>query len=498
MPDGWEHLPWDWAIIPWVSLIPWLLATRARSLTLALVCSWLFGFSFYTRGLLWGLSASAEQFALPSPMNWLLALVLPAWMALFPALATLVTRSVIHHNHGLWPWIAAASWGIGELLRLNILGGVPWLELGITQVDFASAELIPVVGALGTGMVIVLVNALLVQLLFRPVLSTATLFLAASAGGYLWLSANPATVEQGETLDVVMVQGGTSAHPGNEVPTTGQLRRFYVQPTRSILQVAQGADLVLWPETSIGPWGSRPKAALSPIRSELEKMGGALVVGGQQKDLSGDHRYNSAFVLEGDSTQSYRKVHLFPFVESPGLALPDAWLPAMLRERATYRAGESRMPRQIGEHTIGLSICWEGLFSRHAVTQVQNGAALLANISNEHWGFGPGGYEHNALTLRARSAETARALVRSTTTGLTLSTDTRGHILTVLPTDERGYLVETVPLNHHLTPFTAAGGNSAWGIALPLLLLGVWFAAPGRIRRNFKENSGTSVAASYD
>jgi len=94
---------------------------------------------------------------------------------------------------------------------------------------------------------------------------------------------------------------------------------------------------------------------------------------------------------------------------------------------------------------LGSAVCWENPFESIFRSQALQGAEAFCVLSNEGW-FGLGAeMDQMEAATRFRAAETGRAVLRVTNTGLTLWIDAHGAVRQALPRGEAGWLAVSLP-----------------------------------------------------
>ena len=177
-------------------------------------------------------------------------------------------------------------------------------------------------------------------------------------------------------------------------------------------------------------------------------------------------------VVAAEPVAIHDKTHLLPFFErTPAwLAQGDAGLTAG-RSPAVLRSGE--------RISIGPLLCYEVLFPSVARRQVEDGATLLVNLSNDAWFAGSGGAEQHFAAAVVLAATLGRPLLRATPSGVTAAVAASGRVAARLPADRPGALVVDVTPSHARTPASRTGDAPAW-IALAVAALWTGAAAAGR------------------
>jgi apolipoprotein N-acyltransferase len=154
----------------WVALVPLLIALtgwrgradgfpdnrRCARFALGLTAGMVYfiGTVYWTSSLSRHLAGSSCR--LPSFAMLLLAL----YLALFPAMTSLITSRLIARGGAAGLFFAPGAWVSTEFFRGYLLGGFPWVPLGNSQVTVLPvAQLASVFGVYGLSALVALVNA---------------------------------------------------------------------------------------------------------------------------------------------------------------------------------------------------------------------------------------------------------------------------------------------------------------------------------------------------
>ena len=496
-------------LLPVFYLSAWLmlhlaLAHRARPGFL-LRLGWLFGFGQFFTGLLWmgeAFLVEAEQFlwALPFAVT-----LLPAGLALFPALAFAALGPVARRFPLsdfaaallLALLLAAAAW-----LRSTVLTGLPWNLPGMVWGSWLGlAQPAAWVGVHGLSL-LVLLN---IALLFAPrrfVWTAAALPLAVLGVAALRLAslgvepgASPAA-EPGADMaatEIIIVQPDLAQRD----KWRPELRDAHIDKTFRLTQEALKAhpetDLIIWPETAIPALIDEGTGFIDRLRSGLPARDPLsenpplpyLLTGAVRRNITADGTdyYNSAMLWRGDGLLLARsdKHHLVPFGEYLPLQglLEAVGLQQLTRLRGGYAAGPpqarlsaARLP------LIAPLICYEAIFPA-----LSGGAArpqLLANLTNDGW-FGQwhGPHQHLAQA-RLRAVEQGVPLMRAANTGISAAFDGHGRRLAHLPLGTGGHLHLALPPTLPPTLYHRLGD---WAFAVLWLAVFCGFLAAARSRR---------------
>lgn len=171
---------------------------------------------------------------------------------------------------------------------------------------------------------------------------------------------------------------------------------------------ARGAELAVLPEgfAFLGRDGERGRVAEGldeggPIVSALVRLATEhqiTLIGGGMAERSSDpaRPYNTSLVIgaRGERLAAYRKMHLFD------VALDDG---TRFRESTSSDSGDAPVVVEVGEHQVGLAICYDVRFPRLFERERELGASLLTlpaaftdKTGEAHW----------HVLLRARAIET--------------------------------------------------------------------------------------------
>ena len=466
--------------VAFASLATLFLAWReCRTPRRAFLRGWLFGIGSFGAGISW----VYESFGfanVPGALAFVLTVSLIGCLALYPAVLGWIVARVApdgsagppRRRGGDAPLLLAvypAAWTLWEWLRGWAFTGLPWLQVGYSQIDGPASGWLPVIGAYGTGALAALAAGSLAWVLVRrdrrawAVLGAAAVLWGAGAVLVRVDWVHPA----GRPLAVAIVQGNVAQdrkwHPEMRAPT---LER-YATLTREHFD----ADLVVWPESATPAFLDTLEEFTRGIRAEAVERGSAVLTGAPVRDAPGGPYLNGVVML-GPDPGIYYKRRLVPFGEYlPFGPVLRPGLEALGIRMADFSPGpREQTPIRLGPHPLGVSICYEIAFSAVVRLDLPQ-AALLVTVSNDAW-FGDSIGPHQHLEIaRVRAAETGRWLVRATNTGLSAVVSPRGEIRARLPQFEiAAGTFEVVPMRGE-TPYVRIGD------APIVVALAVWLAA---------------------
>ena len=420
---------------------------------------WLFGFGYFVAGLWWlgnALLVDADEFAWALPLA---VFGLPAYLAIFYGLATLLAGILWSDGLGRLAALAAA-FGLAEWLRGFVLTGFPWNAIGYGAMPIPlmmqSSAVLGIFGVTVLAVFVFSAPALIgTRKDMRTGLALAALLLCAHLGFGAWrLSVADA--------ELALVKGAGSAVRIVQ-PLIDQSRKLDDSERSAIFEEHlalsalppqdgdKGPDVIVWPETSIPFILTDNPDALSRIADVLQD-GQVLVTGAVRSEGAGPgaapRYYNSIYVIDsqGQIISASDKVHLVPYGEyvpyedllrylgvSDAIAMPGGFTAAPSRSLLTLPGGLSFYPL----------ICYEAIFPEEFSNGIERAAALL-NVTNDGWfGDTPGPYQH-FLQARLRAVETGLPLIRAANTGISAFVDPFGRISKALVYNQKGVIDATI------------------------------------------------------
>jgi apolipoprotein N-acyltransferase len=345
---------------------------------------------------------------------------------------------------------------------------MPWLSLGYAFIDSTANAWAPVIGVYGLGALVVATSGAIwlvfsgsrrermLCLLAMVILSATSLRLPAPGS---WTKDSDAGIE------VSLVQGNIPQElkwkPGRRELT----QAHYLDLTDG----EWGRRLIIWPEVAIPTLRNRVEDYLIEVQQTAVMHGSTLLLGILVRDGDEAPLYNSLLALGAD-TGAYYKRHLVPFGEYfpvPGFLLDVGSLLGL--QYSDFSAGpEVQEPLRVGEHVLGVSICFEDVFGdeiRRALPE----AGILVNVTNDAW-FADSLAPHQHLQIaRMRALETGRSLLRVANTGISAVIGPDG----VISTQSSQFAVDVrrarVAPREGMTPYARWGDLPVWCVVLLVL-----------------------------
>lgn len=369
-------------------------------------------------------------------------------------------------------------WFFREWAMTWVLTGFPWLFPGYGHLDTSLGGYVPVIGAMGVSLIVVLIAALLAWLVMAP--SRRRMGIAMTGVAVLW--AGGFALKQvefvrptGEPVTVSAVQGNIDQRVKWRRDMVGPIIDTYLGLTNT----EWGQDIVVWPEASLTLFREGGASLLKVLDRRAGSAGTTLILGIPDRGDEGEFQ-NTAIAI-GEGAGQYVKRRLVPFGEYVPLeGLLRGMIDFFDLPMSRNRPGPwEQAPLTASGLNVSMSICYEIVYPE-LVRTLPVRPDLLVTISNDTWfGDSIGPWQHMEMA-RARALENGRYLVRATNNGITAIVDPNGQIIARLARFEPGVLRGEVRRVDGVTPWARVGITPLALIAAAALLAMAGF---GRFRR---------------
>lgn len=426
----------------------------------AVSSAYLFGLTAYTTQFYWIHTALHDVSGLPDLYAVPLTFLLPAYLALYPALCFWLWKKFTLPRGIKIGLVLPILWTLTEFARERFLTGFGWGAIGYSQItpDSPLAGFAPLGGIhmvtlatafLGVWLVLASDNTTRSGKRLLPIILIAALI----AAGYTARQTD-FTRPDGSRSTVALLQGNIDQtlkwREDQVIPT---IQKYYEQVGKTT------ADIVILPETAIPVMRQNlPENILAKFAEQAQNNGSALAVGISQYTSDGNGYENAVINLTGyqennqDGIPYYAKNHLVPFGEYKPLPFLTTPLYKMMNmPLSDFRKGGGKQSALLMKNQkIAFNICYEDGFGDELIAAAKD-ATLLANASNMAWyGKSNAMYQHLQQS-QARAMELGRYMVRATNTGATAIISPKGNIIaqaqpdteTVLEGHIKGYVGET-------------------------------------------------------
>ena len=368
-------------------------------------------------------------------VNALLVSYLAIFVGLFAVMVTYYDGTSTSVTVGIVT--TSAAWVVSEFGRGYLFGGFPWELLGYSQVEVLPvAQLASVFGVYGISFLIVLVNGALASIAVRAdrqrlITGGVVLGIAVSIAGWgQWRLSQNTLVNEGEPVRVAAIQGNVAQDKKHDPGFRTSILDTYLSASRSA--AADGAKLLIWPESALPlPFNEDVGAAVA-IRDLAKETGSHILFGSEEFEETGNfHYYNAAFHISptGINGPTYRKIHLVPFGEYVPFRRLLFFADKLVSSVPDFSPGTEAVTFSMDGHRFSSAICYEVVYPSLARSAVSAGSELLTTITNDAW-FGRTSAPHQHFSQAAmRAIEQGRYLVRAANTGISGVVDPYGRVL---------------------------------------------------------------------
>ncbi|MBC8019007.1 MAG: apolipoprotein N-acyltransferase [Verrucomicrobia bacterium] len=461
------------SFLAWIALVPLLIALEGTAPRTAFRLGFTCGLFAYAGILYWINIVIADYGHLPWAVSIALYLTLVAWLALFYGFTTLVARA--GEQVGVkTAFSLPVAWVAGDLLRSFLMTGSPWAMLGHSQYrTLPLIQIADIFGVFGITLLIVLANVVLYRALraisgagvpypVKSALLLLVLFIATLFYGFNRL--NDGTSPAATPLRVALVQGNIPQDVKWSPAFRDKTISVHERLTRDAAK--NGVDLVIWPESAIPFFFQDEPQQADRIRKLARELSTSLLIGSPAHELRDGKRVflNSAFMISpsGETTGRSDKIHLVPFGEYVPLRRFFPFISKLVVGIGDFSPGERAVPLVAGQTRIGTLICAEAVFPELGRAYVNNGARILANITNDAW-FGRTSAPYQHLAIAAfRAVETRTPMVRAANTGVSAIIDQNGHISSMTGLFTEGFRTGEIRPGSGDSIYLKIGDAAAW------------------------------------
>ena len=472
------------------------LLARAENGKAAFLLGWVFGWSHFTLGNVWFARAFTYQDAMPHWLGWLASPTLSLYLAIYPALATLVAfwltaRSKRPGSFRISLAFAfAGAWIITEWLRGWVLTGYPWNPLGIALLgDFdrpGIAILSQWIGTYGLSGLLILIGGIVWWCeINHKRLAELFIGLALVAGMYA-----PAGSPGEGTVPYTVVQPDVRQERLND---PARFQTNFAKAANLSLpdgQVPGNDRIVFWPESGMPDYLQdgyperyyRATAGGDPAlaRNRAARVIGPnalLLTGAIDLEIEEGAAYGARNAItgidgSGEIVLSYYKAHLVPFGEFLPFRtiLEPLGLSRLVPGAIDFLPGPGPLTFDLGSKgRAGMLICYEIIFSGNAVDP-DDRPDYIFNPSNDGW-YGASGPPQHLAQARLRAIEEGLPIIRATTTGISAVIDANGVVIDSAPMHVAARLDGTIPPPREPTLFARLGNFLPLGLALAFILM---------------------------
>ncbi|HYM62602.1 MAG TPA: apolipoprotein N-acyltransferase [Thermoanaerobaculia bacterium] len=448
-----------------VALLPLVFAAAWAGGWEAVLLGWLSNSVAWLMMAPWVIRVMSHYGGLPYAVGVLIYIAMAIYLGIFGGLfAFFVHRLRLGDGLGRWLLLPLA-WAAVEYARTYLLTGFPWNLIATAIVDYTPLiQIDRVAGPYATGALILVPGVTLGWLITARAPVTHRLFAVAGIVilGVVW----PMTGLVAAKL-IARPTGEPAVTAALLQPNISQEMRWDEANIAAIFDkmqsmtgeaVAHGAQIIIWPESTVPLAYSSTGFYRSYIESVSREHGVDIILGSIADDPTRPSKlWNSAFLVSGGKTIGhYDKIHLVPFGEYVPLKKALFFAEKLTHDVGDFEFGTNDTPLR-GRMAYGPAICYEIVYPQIARTQVIHGAEVLVTITNDAWYDGTSAPEQHLAQARLRAIEDDRYLLRAATTGISAFVDPSGRLIQSLPMPSQGIIYAEFHPRHSTTPYVRFG-----------------------------------------
>lgn len=476
--------------VAWIALAPLLvaLAHRPHPWRRAFLLGLIAGAVYFAGTLYWLVETMTTFGGLSTPVAALAAVMLIAYLSLFPAAFAAIQAVLLRAFGRGWLMAAPVIWVATEMGRTYVLDGFPWELLGYSQATMLPiAQIASVIGVYGLSALVALVSAAAAYATldassrrWKIAAGVAILLLATTVWG-TYRIARGALAASGTGIRVAVLQGNILQDQKWDPAMRDPIMRRYVEMTREA--IGRNAQFILWPESATPLPYETDLARGEAVRRLAREGRVTILVGSDQLEpvkpvAEGkpppSRIYNAAYLIQpdGNTAAIYRKIHLVPFGEYVPFSKLLYFVGPLVEAVSDFSPGTDPVLLPVAGHKASTAICYEVIYSSLMRAFVTEGSELLTTITNDAWyGWSSAAYQHwEQASLRA--IEEGRYLARAANTGISGFVDPYGRVLQKSNMFESAVMTEDLRFITERTIYNRIGDAVGWlSVAMTLAAL---------------------------
>ncbi len=418
------------------------------------------------------------------------AILLISYLALFTGLFALILAIAVQRFGIAGVWLAPWIWVATEWLRSWLGSGFPWALLGTSQAAVLPiVQLASITGAYGLSVLVALVGTAAAVIALTPrrshrlgAIAVGVLLVLVAGLGALRV-ARGTLLAEGQPVRVGLVQGNIDQSIKYDPIHRDTIVANYRNLSRQV--IAEGAEIVVWPEASTPFYFDAEPAFSAPIRRLAQEARVPFIIGSDEFESGGgkqpDRYYNGAVLIgaDGRSRGVYRKLRLVPFGEYVPMKRVLFFVGPLIEAVSDFSFGTEPVVFDVDGKRVSVAICYESIYPWIGRAFVSRGSQLLATITNDAW-FGRSSAPYQHFDQGAiRAVEEARYIVRAANTGFSGAVDPYGRTMVRTALFEPAAITVDVRLLDRRTIYSYLGDLVAWlGAVLSLAVVATGWRMP--------------------
>lgn len=411
---------------------------------------------------------------------FILALTLISTLSLF-AWKFLLKKYLSDSNMILINLSFASFWTLGEIIRLNILSGFPFLIAGDAQVNNYLAGFGIIGGHFLISFIVAAIASTLAYIIYfhyvkkqafnkKLIIAQAIICLSFFIIGKLLLSIKWTTESQEIKLAILQ-------------PNVQQVDKWEADKTKLIINnlidqikdadKKQNLDLILSPETAIPTLYSFGKDYINTRLASLNLNPNTQVLTGvvYDEDFDNEVIYNSIIDLQNEDIR-FNKYHLLDFAETlPAVNLFKPLLKMLNFPANFFTLGDFKQKNFMINSIEALpAICYEMAFG-HEISQRTENSQFLITVSNDAWFTNTIAPYLQIQVAQMRAIENQKPVIRSANTGISAIIDKNGDFIEKTEQNQKVTIYANLKTYKGKTPYNFFGDYLIYSILLLILIL---------------------------
>lgn len=238
--------------------------------------------------------------------------------------------------------------------------------------------------------------------------------------------------EKGDEIKVASIQGNALSNEKWNSDYSEIIFNRYISLTKEAAN--EGAKIIVLPESAF-PQVFYVNSYIHNALAEISTEYGVTIVSGVRYYNNGNAEGNSCVAISPDGTVSkpYDKRHLvpfgefIPFVKTLGKLIP--FVAEFNETSSTFIEGTEAVLLDTQYGKITPLVCFDSIFTDFAFEGAEDGAELIAVVTNDSWFNDSNGIYTHLRHSQIRAIENRRYVMRAANTGISAFIDEKGKIL---------------------------------------------------------------------
>lgn len=363
----------------------------------------------------------------------------------------------------------ASLWVVGEwILTLGTLA-FPWSNISVSLVGFLPyIQTASLFGKYFVSFITAFACCLLAfsavcKKRFFALIAIFALLLNTVIGTFLWYIPSES---EGE-IKVTALQGNVLSNEKWDTANRGSIYDLYI--TMAEESAKEGCDIILLPETAI-PLMFTEKGPLYRSFAEIASQYNVTILSGVNYREKSQY-FNSVIAVfpDGSISERYDKRHLvpfgefIPFVDTLGKLIP--FVARFNEASIEYGEGDKSVVIPTEKGKIAPLVCFDSIFSQFAKDGCENGAEILAVVTNDSWFNDSDGIYTHLRHSQIRAIENGRFVMRAANTGISAFINEKGQVIKRTEALTEATVTSPISVINTKTFYTVTGD---WGLYISL------------------------------